>query len=104
MGEYKVKTYSSEDIDYFVGVDIDLEDVYVLPVSFSSQYASNVSIAKCNEYKNNFKQMEPIVGNDNSVDDDNVESLTDNADGNDVGRMPRQRGICRERVDNHPPK
>ena len=29
--------------------------------------------------------MEPISGNINSGHDDNVEALTDNADGNDVG-------------------
>lgn len=29
--------------------------------------------------------MEPISGNTNSGHDDNVEALTDNADGNDVG-------------------
>ena len=31
------------------------------------------------------KNSEPIGGNTNSEHDDNVESLTDNADGNDVG-------------------
>lgn len=100
MGEYKVKTYSSDDIDYFIGVDLDTDDLYILPVSFSSQYASSVSIAKCTEYKNNFEQMEPIAGNSNSVDDDNVETLTDKADGNDVGTDTSDR----ERVDNRPPK
>ena len=85
MGEYKIKTYSSEDIDYFIGVDLDTEDIYILPISFSSQYSSSISTAKCTEYKNNFKQMEPIIENNNSEDDDNVETLTDDADGNDVG-------------------
>ena len=32
-----------------------------------------------------FRKMEPINRNINSGDDDNVETLTDNADGNDVG-------------------
>lgn len=32
-----------------------------------------------------WSSMELIVGNDNNGDDDNVETLTDNADGNDVG-------------------
>lgn len=100
MGEYKVKTYSSKDIDYFIGVDLDTEDIYILPISFSSQYASSISIAKCTEYKNNFEQMEPIIENNNSEDDDNVETLTGNADGNDVGTD----FSGRERVDNRPPK
>ena len=46
---------------------------------------SSISINSCVNYKNNFKQMEPISGNINSEHDDNVESLTGNADGNDVG-------------------
>ena len=100
MGEYKIKTYSSDDIDYFIGVDLETEDIYILPISFSSQYSSSISIAKCTKYKNNFEQMEPLIGNDKSVDDDNVETLTDNADGNDVGTDISDR----ERVDNCPPK
>lgn len=85
MGEYKIKRYTKDDIDYFVGVDVDTEDVYILPISFSSQYASSISINNCLEYKNNFTQMEPNNGNIISGDDDNVESLTGKADGNDVG-------------------
>ena len=44
--------------------------------------------------------MEPNVGNNISGGDDNVGSLTGNADGNDVGMEQ----FSRERVDNHPPK
>ena len=44
--------------------------------------------------------MEPIIENNNSEDDDNVETLTDNADGNDVGIEISSR----ERADNRPPK
>lgn len=85
MGEYKIKRYTKEDIDYFVGVDIDTEDLYILPVEFSSKYATSVSINSCQKYKNNFEQLERIIGNNNDEGDDNVETLTDNADGNDVG-------------------
>lgn len=85
MGEYKIKLYTKEDIDYFIGVDLDAKDLYILPVDFSTKYKSSISINSCVNYKNNFKQMEPINGNINSEHDDNVESLTDNADGNDVG-------------------
>ena len=85
MGEYKVKLYTEKDIDYFIGVDLDTKDLYILPVHFSSQYRSSIGVNSCQDYKNNFKQMEPISGNTNSRHDDNVESLTDNADGNDVG-------------------
>ena len=85
MGEYKIKRYTKEDIDYFVGVGVDTEDLYILPVEFSSKYATSVSINSCQEYKNNFEQLERITGNSNDEGDDNVETLTDNADGNDVG-------------------
>ena len=35
--------------------------------------------------RSKYRKTEPINRNINSVDDDNVESLTGNADGNDVG-------------------
>ena len=85
MGEYKIKRYTKEDIDYFIGVNVETKDLYILPVEFSSKYASSISIKSCQKYKNNFKQMELIIGNNNNEGDDNVETLTDNADGNDVG-------------------
>lgn len=85
MGQYKKFLYTKEDIDYFIGVDVDTEDLYILPVAFSSTYASSISVGKCSQYKNNFNQLELAVGNISDGSDDNVESLTDNADGNDVG-------------------
>lgn len=85
MGKYKVKLYTRDDIDYFIGVDIKTEDLYILPVEFSSQYTSAITITNCIQYKNNFEQLERIIENNNNEDDDNVETLTGNADGNDVG-------------------
>ena len=85
MGEYKIKRYTKEDIDYFVGVDVESEDVYIIPIEFFSRYSSSISVNTCSKYKNNFTQMELNNGNIINEDDDNVESLTDNADGNDVG-------------------
>lgn len=85
MGEYKIKRYTKEDIDFFIGADLENEDLYILPVEFSSKYASSISISSCQSYKNNFEQLEPLCGNIQSGEDDNVETLTDNADGNDVG-------------------
>ena len=32
MGQYKIKRYTKEDIDFFIGVDIETEDLYILPV------------------------------------------------------------------------
>ena len=85
MGEYKIKTYTKSDIDFFIGVDLDLEDIYILPINFVSKYSNSIRISKCIQYKNNFNLQELIIGNNNNGDDDNVEPLTDNADGNDVG-------------------
>ena len=85
MGEYKIKYYTKNDIDYFIGVDLETEDLYILPIKFSSQYKSSIRLSSCEVYKNNFIQMEPNNGNIISEHDDNVEFLTDNADDNDVG-------------------
>lgn len=63
MGQYKIKRYTSDDIDLFIGVDLETEDIYVLPVAFSSQYASNINVSKCNIYKNNFEQLDPKEAN-----------------------------------------
>ena len=91
MGEYKIKRYTADDIDLFIGADIEAEDLYILPVEFSSKYAHSVSIKNCQEYKNNFEQLELLCRNIQNEEDDNVETLTDNADGNDVGRKTAAR-------------
>lgn len=49
MGEYKVKRYTKEDIDYFIGVDTDTEDLYILPVEFSQTIKSSIAISKCSK-------------------------------------------------------
>ena len=85
MGEYKIKRYTKDDIDFFIGADLENEDLYILPIEFSSKYSSAISIKNCQPFKNNFEQLEPLCGNIQSGEDDNVETLTDNADGNDVG-------------------
>lgn len=85
MGKYKIKLYTKDDIDFFIGADIESNDLYILPISFSSKYTRSVSINNCQEFKNNFKQMELLCGNIENEEDDNVETLTDDADGNDVG-------------------
>lgn len=85
MGEYKIKTYTKSDIDFFIGVDLDLEDIYILPINFVSKYANSIRISKCAQYKNNFNLSELIIENNNNGEDDNVETLASNVDGNDVG-------------------
>lgn len=63
QGEYKVYHYTSDDVDYFAGVDLETENLYILPIDFVSQYKSSISINKLDSYKNNFDQMEPLIGN-----------------------------------------
>lgn len=58
LKKYKISYYTKEDIDYFIGVDLDTADIYILPVEFSSKYRSTISIKSCLEYKNNFSQLE----------------------------------------------
>lgn len=81
QGQYKTHHYTSNEIDYFVGVDIDTEDVYIVPVSFSSQYASSIGLRALEPYKNNFTQLEPCIGNDISGCDDIGKPLTGNTEG-----------------------
>lgn len=81
QGEYKIFRYDASIIDFFIGVDIETEDVYVVPVEFSSQYSNRISYTKLQPYKNTFNLMEPIIGNNNSGEDDIGESLTGNTEG-----------------------
>lgn len=81
QGQYKVHLYSENEIDYFIGVDIETEDIYVCPINFISQYSSAIGISKLQPYKNNFDLMEPIVGNNDSGADDIGKSLTGNTEG-----------------------
>ena len=82
---HKVHLYSSEEIDYFIGVDTEMEDIYIIPISVSSTYKSAIGINSVQEYKNNFNLKE--LYNRNIIDgEDNIgETLTDNADGNTEG-------------------
>lgn len=85
MGTYKISKYTSSDIDYFIGVDVDTEDLYILPISFSSTYKSAISINKCLTYKNNFNLMELNIENNIDAEDNIGELLTGNADDNTEG-------------------
>lgn len=80
QGQYKIHTYEN-DVDYFIGVDIDTEDVYIVPISFIAKYKSSISINKLTEFKNNFTQLERQIGNDLNECDDIGETLTGNTEG-----------------------
>lgn len=59
QGEYKVHLYTADEVDYFVGVDVDTEDLYIVPINFIEQYKSSIAISTLtnNGFKNNFTQL-----------------------------------------------
>ena len=63
QGQYKVHHYSADEIDYFVGSDIEEDILYIVPISFVSQYKSAIGEKALEPYKNNFAQLEPLLGN-----------------------------------------
>lgn len=81
QGQYKIFNYTSDEIDYFIGVDIDTEDLYIVPIDIIEKYKSAISVSTLEYYKNNFDYMEPQVGNNLSGCDDIGETLTGNTEG-----------------------
>lgn len=63
QGEYKIHRYTPNEIDYFIGVDIDEEVLYVVPIDFVIKYKSSIGIKTLEPYKNNFNLLEPLIGN-----------------------------------------
>ena len=58
QGEYKIHFYTADEIDYFVGSDIDDEILYIVPIEFVQNYTSRISERTLQPYKNNFDQLE----------------------------------------------
>ena len=58
QGEYKIHFYTADEIDYFVGSDIDDEILYIVPIEFVQNYTSRISERTLQPYKNNFEQLE----------------------------------------------
>lgn len=83
QGEYKVHLYTAEEIDFFIGVDLDSEDIYICPVDFIQKYQSSIGLTALQPYKNNFSLLEPNNGNIISGEDDIGETLTGNTEGID---------------------
>lgn len=81
QGEYKIFRYDASTIDFFIGVDLDAEDIYIVPVEFSSKYSSLIGYRTLQPYKNAFNLMEPNSKNTISGDDDIGEPLTGNTEG-----------------------
>ena len=55
QGEYKVHHYTSDEIDFFIGVDIETEDIYIIPISFIEQYKSSIAISKLDNKVNAYR-------------------------------------------------
>ena len=81
QGEYKIHLYNIDEINFFFGVDLDTENIYVVPIEFSSKFKSSISINTLKPYLNNFDLMEPCNRNITSGEDDIGESLTANTEG-----------------------
>ena len=80
-GEYKIHHYTSDEIDFFFGIDTDTNDVYVCPISFIEKYGSSISLSTLQPYKNNFSLLEPYNRDIISGADDIGETLTGNTEG-----------------------
>lgn len=57
MGKYKVHRYTKEEIDYFIGVDVDTEDLYILPINIVEKFRKSISLSTAEPWKNNFGQL-----------------------------------------------
>lgn len=55
----KQKLYSSLDVDFFIGVDLENEITYVVPIEVVSKYTSSISTSALENYKEKYSLMEP---------------------------------------------
>ena len=82
LESYKIVYYDDTNVDYLVGVDLDTEDIYFVPIEVVSQYKSAISISSISQYKNNFSLLEePHIGNFVSGGDNIGKRLTANTEG-----------------------
>lgn len=63
--QHKQHHYSCLDVDYFVGVDVNTFDLYILPITKITRSSKKTHLLE--EYKNNFN-LEPCCGNAVSAD------------------------------------
>lgn len=81
QGQYKIFRYDGNTIDFFIGVDVENENIYIVPESFSSKYVNTIGKKALEPFRNAFDLLEPIIENNNSGEDDIGESLTGNTEG-----------------------
>lgn len=58
-GEVKSYKYTSNDVDFLVGVNTNTFDVYIVPVAYAERYAGDIAISKIVQsgYVNNFELL-----------------------------------------------
>ena len=82
LESYKIVYYDDTNVDYLVGVDLDTEDIYFVPIEVVSKYKSAISISSISKFKNNFSLLEePHIGNFVSGGDNIGKRLTANTEG-----------------------
>ena len=57
MGKYKIHRYTKDEIDYFIGVDVDTEDLYILPINVVEKFRKSIALSTAEPWKNNFEQL-----------------------------------------------
>ena len=57
MGKYKIHRYTKEEINYFIGVDVNTEDLYILPISVVEKFRKSIALSTAKPWKNNFEQL-----------------------------------------------
>lgn len=45
MGQYKIYHYTKDEIDYFIGVDADTEDIFIIPISVVEKFRSSIALS-----------------------------------------------------------
>ena len=58
---HKTHYYTSKEIDFYVGVDIDELDLYILPMEVYSEIKSSKVLSNLQEYKNNFDILNDFI-------------------------------------------
>lgn len=57
MGQYKIHLYTKDEIDYFIGVYVDTEDIFIIPINVIEKYKSSIALSTAEPWKNNFEQL-----------------------------------------------
>ena len=59
--EHKTHYYTSNEIDFYVAVDIEELDLYILPMSIYSEIKSSKILDNLQEFKNNFGLIDKFI-------------------------------------------